>query len=378
MRFARLRQLLLTMIGLLPTVFPAGLAGQASPTRSGPATVATATIAGQIVDETATPIEGAVIVVSGSAASTRSGPTGAFRLSGVTPGKAAIEVSRDGYSTLAFDFDIAAGVTVSLKLTLATLPPPVPQDSAARADSVVATDTAADGRGAVAGKVTMQGRIIDSAGKPLFGAVIEEASSSLRTMSDSSGRFRLIGMAPGLAFVRARKIGYLAEYFPLTGVAGRTITATITLRPAGQQLAKVTVADRDLSRNEKMRGFYERAGKGTGIFIERDEIVRRNATQLSDMLRGRNGINVYSSGGNGTVLAGRGLRMAGGQGGPGICPLALILDGVYIKLQDGLTVDRVVNVQDVRAIEVYTTGPQVPAELANGQTDCGAVVVWTR
>jgi len=51
---------------------------------------------------------------------------------------------------------------------------------------------------------------------------------------------------------------------------------------------------------------------------------------------------------------------------------------VLVPLREGLTIDRVVNLQDVRAIEVYVSGPAVPADLANGNTECGAVVVWTR
>jgi len=363
------------LIGVSCAVFPIGLRGQ-----SRPAAPATATITGTIVDEGGIPVEGARIGIPATSLSTLSAAGGVFRLSDVPAGRASVEVSKEGFSTLEFDFEIAAAVTVSVKLTLVSLPPPpMPDSSVAPGDTVrVATPDVAGRAGQPNGrKVIFSGTITDSGGAPIFGAILEEAATSTRTMSDSLGRFRLAGLDPGLMFFRARKLGYLAEYFPISGVGGRTVTATIKLRPAGQQLAAVTVRDKALSGDRKLRGFYERAAKGTGIFIERDELLRRNATQLSDVLRGRNGVTVYGGGANGNTIAGRGFRMAGGQG-PGVCPLPLILDGVYIKLQDGLTVDRIVNVQDVRAIEVYSTGPQVPAELANGQTDCGAIVVWTR
>ncbi len=375
MRRSLLRHAAPLLIGLTSAVFPLGLSGQPKP-----AAPATATITGTIVDEGGIPVEGARVGIPATTLSTVSEAGGVFRLSGVPAGRASVEVSREGFSTLEFDFEIAAAVTVSVKLTLVSLPPPpMPDSGAAPADTARAAqrDVAPEAGQVNGRKVTFRGTIIDSSGAPIFGAIIEEAATATRTMSDSLGRFRLMGLDPGLLFVRARKLGYLAEYFPITGVGGRTVTATIKLRPAGQQLAAVTVRDNALSRDAKMRGFYERAAKGTGIFIERDELLRRNASQLSDVLRGRNGVTVYGGGANGNTIAGRGFRMAGGQG-PGVCPLPLILDGVYIKLQDGLTIDRIVNIQDVRAIEVYTTGPQVPAELANGQTDCGAIVVWTR
>jgi hypothetical protein len=364
------------LMGLTVALFPrSDLDAQPRPVQA-PA----ATISGTILDEGGNPVDGARVAVPGTSLASSSGADGAFRLAGVSPGRATVTVSKEGFSVLEFDFAIAAGVSVSLKLTLVAQPPVQSADSvASAADSVgvSASDSVVAVAPQDARKVMFRGRVIDSSGAPIFGAIVEEAASRTRTMTDSLGRFALQRLDPGLLFVRARKLGYLAEYFPVTAVAGRTVTTTIRLRPAGQQLAKVTVSERALDGDTKLRGFYERAAKGTGVFVERAEIVRRNATQLSDVLRGRNGINIYGSGASGAVIAGRGLRMAGGQG-PGVCPLPLILDGVYIKLQDGLTVDRVVNVQDVRAIEVYTTGPQVPAELANGQTDCGAIVVWTR
>jgi hypothetical protein len=32
----------------------------------------------------------------------------------------------------------------------------------------------------------------------------------------------------------------------------------------------------------------------------------------------------------------------------------------------------------VAAIEVYTSGTSVPGQFARPETDCGAVIVWTR
>lgn len=367
-------------VGLL-SVAPGRVSAQTRAPAPTPAAPVTSTVTGTLVDEGGIPVEGAQLRVDGSELITLSGADGAFRLTGLTAGKAAIEVTKEGFSMLAFDFDIAAGVTVALRLTITSLPPApsAPEPASAAVDTT--SDTLNEPSGAkgtaAASKVTFRGTVVDSSGAPLFGAIIEEASSRLRTMTDSGGRFRLQGVEPGLSFIRVRKLGFLAEYFPMTGVAGRTVAATIRLRPAGQQLAKVEVNADAMNGDRRMRGYFERAARGTGIFIDRTEILRRNATQVSDMLRGRNGVTVYGQGANGNVIAGRTMKMGGGQG-PGICPLPLILDGMVVALREGLTVDRVVNLQDVRAMEIYPTGPSVPAELANGQTECGAIVVWTR
>jgi Carboxypeptidase regulatory-like domain len=366
-------QSLCSVLLLVTVVAGHSAAAQARPVRPDTATTvrATSTITGTILDEGGIPVEGAQVSLPDGKATTVSGEGGAFRLTGVPAGKATVEVRKEGFGTLVFDFDIAAGVTVAVKLSLLSIPPPL--SSGEPEPETSPADATANGRTSI-----IAGTVTDSARRPLFGVTIEAASSNIKTMTDSAGRFRMLGIEPGLNFVRARKVGFLPEYFPVTTVAGRTTTASINLRPAGQQLAGVEVRADGMQRNSKMRGFYERAAAGTGIFVEREEIVRRNASQVSEILRGRNGINVYGQGANGALIAGRTIRMAGGQGGAGVCPLALILDGVNVPLRDGLTIDRVVNVQDVRGIEVYTTGPQVPAELANGATECGAVVVWTR
>lgn len=334
------------------------------------AAVKKSVIAGTIVDEAGLIVEGATVSLVDGSSSTQSKADGTFRLTEVPPGKAALTVQKEGFGLLTFEFDIAAGVTVSLKLTIESVPPPMSDGDDAAAESVK-EDTTGAGRGS-----TLAGRVVDSTGAPIFGAVIDEQSSKLRTMTDSSGRFRLSGLSGGLGFIRARKVGYLPEYFPVQMVAGKVTQATVRLRSAGQTLARVEVKADAFRGNAKLQGFYERAALGQGIFVTREEILKRNTTQLSDVLRGRNGLTVIGGAGGATV-AGRQLGMAGGTG-PGLCQLPLILDGVLIEMRQGATIDQFVNVQDVAGIEVYTSGPAVPGALQMANTACGAIVVWTR
>ena len=356
----------------------AALPAQQAPGRpaapGAPAAPATATITGTVVDEGGIPVgEARLATADGKAVATTLGD-GSFRLEGVPAGKATIELSKPGFTTLVFDFDIAAGVTVSLKLTLVSQPPAPAVDPSVAADSADLADDKPTGTRFAA----IRGRVIDSLGKPVFGASVSEASSRTATLTDSGGRFRLSNIEAGLAFVRVRKLGFLAEYFPVTTVEGKTATAVIQLKPAGQQLATVNVREDAMRANPRMQGFYERMKKGGGIFIERTEILQRNAQQVSEVLRGKNGIYVYPQGpGGGAIIAGRAITLGGG-GGAGVCPLALVLDGVAIPMRGGSTIDQMVNVQDIRAMEVYNSGPQVPGELQGPQTACGAVVIWTR
>jgi hypothetical protein len=336
--------------------------------------VSRATIVGVVVDSLGKPVAHATVRVASGTPVTTTDTLGHFLLGGVPAGEARVQVTRDGYTPLGFEFAIAANVTVSLRLTLLpAAPTPV---AAVAPEPTVPTPTVTAGPPdtikAPAGRTVISGTVIDTTGRPIFGAAIQAISTAQLTVSDSSGRFRLLNLVPGLVFVRVRKIGFLSEYFPLQTESGRVATLTVRLRPASgaPTLARVEVRA-DARRDSRMVGFYERMRLGNGVFVEREEILRRNASGVTDVLRGRNGVNIIRDSGNNPTLFGRNLT------GAGYCAMGVLIDGVFINT-NGVGIDQIANVQDVRAIEVYKTGPSVPAEFQRRETDCGAVLIWTR
>ncbi len=331
-----------------------------------------ATIAGVVVDSLGKPVSNATVRVAGGSPSTTTDSQGQFRLEGVPAGEARVQVTGDGYTPLGFEFAIAANVTVSLKLTLLPAPPSAaPPPAAAAVDAPVIAGPP-DSSKVPQGRTIVAGKVVDSAGKPIFGASVQAVSTAIGTMSDSSGRFRLSNLTPGLIFVRVRKIGYLSEYFPLQTEAGRVASLTVKLRPASNapSLARVEVRA-DARRDARMVGFYERMRLGNGVFVEREELLRRNTSNVTEILRGRNGVNIIRDANNNAVVFGRNLT------GAGYCAMGVLVDGVFVNTQ-GMSIDQLVNTQDVRAIEVYKTGPSVPNEFQRRETDCGAVLIWTR
>lgn len=349
-------------------------AGQQAPPR--PATLATATIAGVVVDSAGAPLSGADIRQAGGEPVTQSGSDGTFRLVGLQAGRIHVEVSHPGYRLLSFEFEIAAGVTASLRLTLnpapvdttsppATAEPPPP--AATDPPSGLAGPALPPRRGGVAGIV------IDTMGTRIFGASISAVSTPLTAGTDSTGRFRLAPLEPGLAFLRIRKVGYLAEYLPITIVEGAIATVTVRMRPAGQTLARVEV--RADARAAAIAGFDARARTGNGLFIRRAELLARNASNVTDVLRGQNGITLFRNSDGNQVAYGRGLATSL-QG----CPMGILVDGTPMTIGSNLSfsIDQFVNVQDIRAMEVYRSGQAVPAEFKRPETDCGAIIVWTR
>lgn len=347
--------------------------------------IARATIAGVVLDSLGKPVANAAVRSASGSPSTTTDADGKFRLEGVPAGNARVQVTGDGYTPLGFEFAIAPNVVVSLKLTLLPGPPappgaatPTPAAAPAAAPAVAPGTSSAISAGppdtvqAKIGQSVLSGVVVDSGGRTVFGATVQAMSTAVGTVSDSSGRFRLQSLPPGLTFIRVRKIGYLSEYFPLALEAGRVATLTVKLRPASgaPSLARVEVRA-DARAEARMAGFYERMRKANGIFVEREEILRRNVSQVTEVLRGRNGVNIIRDAQGQPIVFGRNLT------GAGYCAMGLILDGVFINTT-GLPIDQMVNTQDVRAIEVYKSGPSVPSEFQRRETDCGAVLIWTR
>jgi hypothetical protein len=349
------------------------LSAQAAPVTLTRDTTPRATITGVVVDSLGKPVARAAVASASGSPSTTTDTAGHFRLEGVVAGNARVQVTGNGYTPLGFEFAIAPNVTVSLRLTLLPAPPPPPAPVAAEpAPSAVVTAGPPDTVNAPPGRTVISGKVIDSAGRPIFGASVSAISTANATVTDSGGRFRLLNLVPGLAFVRVRKIGYMSEYFPLQTEPGRVASLTVKLRPASNapSLARVEVRA-DARRDSRMMGFYERMRLGQGIFVEREEFLRRNASGVTDVLRGRNGINIIRDQSNNPVVFGRNLT------GAGYCAMGVLLDGVYVNTQ-GMSLDQLVNTQDVRAVEVYKSGPAVPSEFQRRETDCGAVIIWTR
>jgi hypothetical protein len=365
--------LLLLPLLLLPVIGSSLAAQGVAPPATKRDSIATATITGVVLDSVGKVVANATVRVATGSPSTITDARGQFRLAGVPAGHARVQVTGEGYTPLGFEFAIAANVTVSLRLTLLPAPaaPPVPAAPAVDAISGVSA-APVDTVKVPSGQSMISGKVVDSAGRPIFGAAVQAISTNVATVSDSGGRFRIQNLAPGLVFVRVRKIGFLSEYFPLQTEAGRVATLTVKLRPASSapSLARVEVRA-DARRDARMVGFYERMRLGNGVFVEREELLRRNTSNISEILRGRNGVNIIRDANNNPVVFGRNLT------GAGYCAMGVLIDGVFVNTTS-LSIDQLANTQDVRAIEVYKTGPAVPAEFQRRETDCGAVVIWTR
>jgi hypothetical protein len=186
-----------------------------------------------------------------------------------------------------------------------------------------------------------------------------------RTLSNVQGRFTIRDVEPGLLVVRFARIGYAPRTATLVGQPGRTaeVSVTMAVQPIELEPVEVTIRSLDLERN----GFYERIERGWGTHFSPGDLERLQPDQLSDVLRYRvPGVQVSQDFvGNTSFLIGRRRvdQIA--------CVLTVWVDGVRMFEPD---VD-VVAANAVAAVEVYQ-GVGTPMQY--DQTQCGAVLIWTR
>lgn len=195
-------------------------------------------------------------------------------------------------------------------------------------------------------------------------------------VSDEEGRFVLVAPGPGRYLVR----GEAAFFEPLTegplGLEARdTVEVELRLLARAVVLDPLEVEVEGRSTYLAREGFHERARRGLGSFITREDIERAPAIFTSDILRRIPGVFVQSGLGGPKVY----LRRRASFGGAGVCEPIVYIDNVpqrpspyHPSPVDYLQPDQ------IAGIEVYNSQLRVPQAYASGVTGCGVILVWTR
>ena len=98
---------------------------------------------------------------------------------------------------------------------------------------------AGSGRSLVAQVGTVQGKVSDSTGAVIVGAMFTIDQTGLRTTSTGRGRFALSGVPVGRRTLRVRALGFNPESLVVTVVAARSTEIDVTLSRSAYQLAPV-------------------------------------------------------------------------------------------------------------------------------------------
>lgn len=234
-------------------------------------------------------------------------------------------------------------------------------------------------------RATLSGRAVDaSSGAPVVGAAVVIGSTTV--MTDSSGRFVLGELEPGTYPLSARHEAY-GTVRDSVDIPARTVNVELTVQLASEaiRLAPLEVITQSQPTGriaEVARRFQESQKLGLGKFIWRDEIEKRHATRLTQLLRDVPGLEFVSYPedtyvGHYIVTSTRNRAMKNP------CKVHLLIDGHRVTSANDdprkdEPFDLLVPVGAIEAVEVYIGAAEIPPELGGSNFGCGVVAVWTR
>jgi hypothetical protein len=245
--------------------------------------------------------------------------------------------------------------------------------------------------GAIA-QAVLRGRVVsDSTKQPVQDAEVADQGSNRSARTDRAGRFSLNDLSGGPLSLRIRAIGFKPLEIETEIGPRDTVELEFRLTPVVQRLPTVEVrapAERRVSA--KMEEFERRERMGFGTFLRRAELVKWQDHPLSVVVRRTAGIWLVAR----PTGCGGGFAAASMRGGnlrprcgndrqlifPPACYLALFVDGLRVwdpSMDDPPDIDQYLT-DRLQALELYRGPGELPVDLQQTATSCGALVLWTR
>ena len=219
-----------------------------------------------------------------------------------------------------------------------------------------------------------QGRVVgtvrDSSGSPVSNASVAARDARAQTRTDDRGNFRLGNLPLGSVDLTIRRLGFDPVRLTVQVVAASPDTVHIVLVDNAEELAAITVSADAMRQRRSIEGFYERAARGVGTYITRDDIIARRATSTLDLFLGIPGLMVVRGRADG------GVRFQSSSQMRRNCAPMIWLDG---QRAPGMEVGDM-PVHDLEGIELYHGPSTTPMQFSQGPSGvaCGVVVFWTR
>ena len=270
----------------------------------------------------------------------------------------------------------------------ATAARPVPAAATTPAATVVSAPTAP--------APTLSGRVVQPDGTPVAGATVGVSGVRDTVTTSDSGTFAFAGASPGPHMLVVRRLGFDPTRTAVTVSRDRASAVTITIvRSVAMLPTVVTTAEK---RGYHEVGLDQRIKAGVGQFLTYQQIERRQATKLSQLLNGMRGIEVRQAAKNFNATT-EGTR------GAGSC-VGFVIDGVPQAQLASTTImgsvlapddaDNLIDPSAIAAIEVYSSSER-PAQFGAGLEEraptppgqpssaidlnaqqCNLVVIWTK
>ncbi len=189
------------------------------------------------------------------------------------------------------------------------------------------------------------------------------------TLTDSLGGFLLSPKEEGRYIINVSHLAFQAMARPIELERGYELTVVLTMAENAIALEPLIVTARRQVPLE-YSGFYRRSRGGTGRFLTRSDIERRNPVRTSHLFYVMPRVQMVSAD---PQFAGRQMVAMRTTGG-GYCAPNVFIDGMI-----GMTAEDIDTLlpEDIDGVEVYTTPAMTPIEYQRN-TDCGAILFWLR
>lgn len=225
----------------------------------------------------------------------------------------------------------------------------------------------------------VSGRIIEPDGAAVPFAMVGLMGTSDTLTASDSGRFTLRDVPDGAYTLWVRRIGFHEVRLPITVSHGESPAVTITLDRAVPELPTV-ITTAEVRQGYHNVGLDTRMRTGIGQFVTYDEIVRRQATQVTQLLTGIRGL-VVGQVNDGTQHFGTNNTIVPTRGRSGCVEISI--DGVSQQQLGDRDLDNLITPAQVGAIEVYTSSERPPGLggpiiAPNGCEDAMVILIWTR
>lgn len=214
------------------------------------------------------------------------------------------------------------------------------------------------------GSARLTGRVTAADGAPVTGARVRVLDTELVAITDTAGRFRIIGLPAGTRAVEVVAIGYTPVPTSADLRPDREAVITVSVGTRIATLAAVDVVSAIPDRS----GFLKRRARGNGYFMDGNLLEARGAQNVSQAL-----VMAPSLRGNGFDTTNPTRPIVSGRSN---CKPSTYLDGMLMR--DGLAgVDDLLTVRRVGGIEVYANPTEAPPQF-HGNGTCAVILVWTR
>lgn len=231
-------------------------------------------------------------------------------------------------------------------------------------------------------RAIMRGTVRSVAQMPIAGARLSVRGNASIATSDASGAFALPNSPLGTRMVDIEAVGFQPQHIPIDILSGDVASLNIELPPLLPTLATVRVT-------ATMTALNLRRTKHVAYFLDDSTIARRRPGLVADAMRRMPGVLLASAGDAMWRATGRVAFLARGSD-PGTfgdrillgtsrksCEPTVFIDGVRQRTINMGDIDGLVDVQDIRTIELYRWGFEVPVQF-DAPTECGAILIWRK